>query len=95
MLKLLTLIGTGRLECSTARHKGRIVVDDLMLTNDLTPFTLQIVEPTTARTSYAGTSTEGNRVLVRVVADGGLDVSPGNLTVSVAGTALTSDPPTR
>ncbi len=69
--------------------KGRIVVDDLMLTNDLTPFTLQIVEPTTARTSYAGTSTEGNRVLVRVVAGGGLDVSPGNLTVSVAGTALT------
>jgi len=69
--------------------KGRIVVDDLMLTSDLTPFTLQIVEPTTARPSYAGTSTEGNRVLVRVVAGGGLDVSPGNLTVSVAGTALT------
>lgn len=69
--------------------KGRIVVDDVMLTNDLTPFTMQIVEPTTARSSYAGTSTEGTRVLVRVVAGGGLDVSPGNLTVSVAGTALT------
>lgn len=69
--------------------KGRIVVDDLMLTNDLTSFTLQIVEPTTARPSYAGTSTAGSRVLVRVVAGGGLDVSPGNLTVSVAGVALT------
>lgn len=74
---------------SFGSSKGRIVVDDLMLTSDLTPFTLQIVEPTTARPSYAGTSTAGSRVLVRVVAGGGLDVSPGNLTVSVAGAALT------
>lgn len=75
---------------SSGSSKGRIVLDDLMLTNDVTPFSLQIVEPTTAHSSYAGTSTEGNRVLVRVVAGGGLDVSPGNLTISVNGTALTS-----
>ncbi|HEY2231861.1 MAG TPA: VWA domain-containing protein [Candidatus Angelobacter sp.] len=75
---------------SFGSSKGRIVLDDLMLTNDVTPFSLQIVEPTTAHSSYAGTSTEGNRVLVRVVAGGGLDVSPGNLTISVNGTALTS-----
>lgn len=69
--------------------RGRIVVDDLMLTNDVTPFMMQIVEPTTARPSYAGSSEAGSRVLVRVVAGGGLDVSPGNLTISVAGIALT------
>jgi hypothetical protein len=69
--------------------RGRIVVDDLMLTNDVTPFSLQIIEPTTARPSYAGTSEAGSRVLVRIVAGGGLDVSPGNLTISVAGVPLT------
>lgn len=75
---------------SFGSSKGRIVLDDLMLTNDLPPLTLQIIEPTTARPSYAGTSTAGSRVLVRVVAGGGLDVSPSNLTVAVAGVALTS-----
>lgn len=71
-------------------NEGRIVIDELMLTNDLTPHTLTIVEPTTARPSFAGTSVAGSRVLVRLVAGGGLDVSPGNLTISVAGTALTT-----
>lgn len=74
---------------SFGSSQGRIVVDDLMLTNDLPPLTLQIIEPTTSRPSYAGTSTAGSRVLVRVVAGGGLDVSPSNLTVAVAGVALT------
>ena len=69
--------------------RGRIVVDDLMLTSNVTPFSLQIIEPTTARPSYAGSSEAGSRVLVRVFAGGGLDVSPGNLTISVAGVALT------
>jgi hypothetical protein len=73
---------------SFGASKGRIVVSSAMLTNDVTPFMLQIVEPTTARPSYAGSSMAGSRVLVRVVAGGGLDASPGNLTVSVAGTPL-------
>lgn len=70
--------------------KGRIVIDDLMLTSDLTPISLTIVEPTTARPSYAGTSVAGSRVLVRLVGGGGLDMSPGNMTISVAGTPLTA-----
>lgn len=74
---------------SFGSSKGRIVIDDLMLTNDLTPFTLRILQPTTARTSFAGTSVSGSRVLVRLVGGGGLDLSPGNLTISVAGVALT------
>ncbi|HXU31406.1 MAG TPA: hypothetical protein VN851_12580, partial [Thermoanaerobaculia bacterium] len=71
-------------------NEGRIVIDDLMLTNDLAPLGLRIIEPTTARPSFAGTSVAGSRVLVRLVAGGGLDLSPGNLTISVAGTALTA-----
>lgn len=74
---------------SFGSSRGRIVIDDLMLTNDLSPFTLRIVEPTTARPSFAGTSVAGSRVLVRLVAGGGLDLSPGNLTISVAGIPLT------
>lgn len=70
-------------------NEGRIVIDDLMLTNDLAPLALRIVEPTMARPSFAGTSFAGSRVLVRLVAGGGLDMSPGNLTISVAGAALT------
>jgi hypothetical protein len=70
--------------------KGRIVIDDLMLTSDLTSISLTIVEPTTARSSYAGTSVAGSRVLVRLVGGGGLDMSPGNMTISVAGTPLTA-----
>ena len=70
-------------------NEGRIVIDDLMLTNDLTPFTLRILQPTTALPSFAGTSVAGNRVLVRLVGGGGLDLSPGNLTISVDGTPLT------
>ena len=74
---------------SSGASRGRIVLDDLMLTNDLSPFGFSIIEPTTARTSFAGTSTAGSRVLVRIFAGGGLDASPGNLTLSVAGTPLT------
>lgn len=69
--------------------RGRIVVDDLMLTNDIPPEPFEIVEPTTARPSYAGTSVAGNRVLVRLVSRGGLDVSPANLTITVDGVDLT------
>jgi hypothetical protein len=75
---------------SSGTSKGRIVLDDLMLTNDLSPFGFSIIEPTTARTSFAGMSTAGSRVLVRLFAGGGLDASPGNLTLSVAGVALTA-----
>lgn len=70
-------------------NEGRIVIDELMLTNDLSPFALRIVEPTTARPSFAGTSVAGSRVLVRLVGGGGLDLSPGNMTISVDGTPLT------
>jgi hypothetical protein len=68
--------------------KGRIVLDDLMLTSDVPPLGLQIVEPTTARPRFAGTSVAGSRVLVRLYG-AGLDLSPANLTLSVAGTPLT------
>ncbi|HXI12106.1 MAG TPA: choice-of-anchor X domain-containing protein [Thermoanaerobaculia bacterium] len=71
-------------------NEGRIVIDDLMLTNDLTPLTLRILEPTTARPRFAGTSVAGSRVLVRLLGGGGLDLSPGNLTISVDGTPLTA-----
>ncbi len=74
---------------SFGSSKGRIVVDDVMLTNELAPLGLRIVEPTTARHSFAGTSVAGSRVLVRLVGGGGLDLSPGNMTISVAGTPLT------
>lgn len=70
-------------------NEGRIVIDELMLTNDLTPFNFRIIEPTTARPRYAGTSIAGSRVLVRLVGGGGLDLSAGNMTISVAGTPLT------
>ena len=68
---------------------GRIVLDDLMVTNDIAPQAFEIIEPTTARPAYAGTSTTGSRVLVRLIGLGGLDLSPGNLTISVDGTPLT------
>jgi hypothetical protein len=74
---------------SFGSSRGRIVVDDLMITNDLTPFQFRILEPTTARPAFAGTSVAGSRVLVRLVGGGGLDLSQGNLTISVAGTPLT------
>jgi hypothetical protein len=72
---------------ASGSSKGRIVLDDLMLTNDIVPLSLQIIEPTTARSAFAGTSTEGSRVLVRLIGQG-LDLSPGNLTLSVAGIPL-------
>ena len=75
---------------SFGSSKGRMVLDDLMLGSDVSPRGLQIIEPTTTRTSFAGTSVAGSRVLVRLVAGGGLDVSPANLTFSVAGTPLTA-----
>ncbi|HJZ76993.1 MAG TPA: vWA domain-containing protein, partial [Vicinamibacterales bacterium] len=74
---------------SFGSSKGRIVLDDLMLTSDVSPLGLQIIEPTTARPSFAGTSVAGSRVLVRLVVGGGLDLSPANLTLSVDGTPLT------
>ncbi|HEX7137042.1 MAG TPA: hypothetical protein VF219_04320, partial [Vicinamibacterales bacterium] len=73
---------------SFGSSKGRIVLDDLMLTNDISPLSLQIIEPTTAHPSFAGTSTAGTRILVRLVGPG-LDLSPANLTLSVDGSPLT------
>ncbi|HWR77488.1 MAG TPA: choice-of-anchor X domain-containing protein [Thiobacillus sp.] len=70
--------------------RGRLVVDDLMLTNDLSPHSFTIIEPTQARPKFAGSSIAGSRVLVRLFGGGGLDMSPGNLTLSVAGTPLTA-----
>jgi len=75
---------------SFGSSKGRIVVDDLMLTNDLSPRSFAIIEPTQARSSFAGSSVAGSRVLVRLFGGGDLDLSPGNLTISVAGTPLTA-----
>ncbi len=69
--------------------RGRIVVDELMLSNDVPPNPFEILEPTTVRPSYAGTSVAGSRVLVRLLAGGDRDVSPSNLTISVDGTPLT------
>ena len=68
---------------------GRIVIDELMLTNDVSPFSLRILQPTTARPSFAGTSVFGSRVLVRLLGGGGLDMSAGNINILVDGVALT------
>ncbi len=80
-----------RLEFGPAHgsNRGRIVLDELMLSSDIPPNPFEILEPTTARPSYAGTSVAGSRVLVRILAGGDRDVSPANLTISVDGTALT------
>ncbi|HZR01600.1 MAG TPA: vWA domain-containing protein [Burkholderiales bacterium] len=75
---------------SFGSSKGRIVVDDLMLTSDLSPSSFTIVEPTQARPSFAGSTVAGSRVLVRLFGGGGLDLSAGNMTISVAGTPLTA-----
>lgn len=75
---------------SHGSSRGRIVVDDLMLTNNISPEPFEIVEPTTARPAYAGTSTAGSRVLVRLATRGGLDISPSNLTIMVDGVNLTA-----
>ena len=74
---------------SHGSSRGRIVVDELMLTSDVPTEPFEIVEPTTARPAYAGTSVAGSRVLVRLFSRGGLDVSPSNLTITVDGTDLT------
>lgn len=81
-----------RLEVGPAHgsSRGRIVVDELMVSSDVPPNPFEILEPTTARPSYAGTSVAGSRVLVRILAGGDRDVSPANLTISVDGTPLTS-----
>jgi hypothetical protein len=88
----LTNIAAVRLDVGPTfgSNEGRIVIDELMLTNDLSPLALRILEPTTARPSFAGTSVAGSRILVRLLGGGGLDLSPGNLTISVDGTALTA-----
>ncbi len=74
---------------SSGSSRGRLVLDDLMLTSDVAPLSFRILEPTTARPAFAGTSTVGSRVLVRLFAGGGLDASAGNLTLSIDGTPLT------
>jgi hypothetical protein len=73
---------------SFGASRGRLVVDDLMLTSDVPALGLQILEPTTARPRFAGTSVEGSRVLVRLFG-GGLDLSPANLTLAIDGVPLT------
>ena len=70
--------------------EGRIVIDELMLTSDVPPEPFAIVEPTTVRPAYAGTSVAGSRVLVRLFSRGGLDISPANLTITVDGVDLTA-----
>jgi hypothetical protein len=75
---------------SFGSSKGRIVIDALMLTNDLSPHSFTIVEPTQTRPSFSGSSVAGSRVLVRLFGGEGLDLSPGNLTISVAGVPLTA-----
>jgi len=70
-------------------NEGRIVIDELMVTNDLSTIGFTIIEPTTLRPKYAGTSMAGSRVLVRMVGGGGLDMSAANMTISVAGVPLT------
>jgi hypothetical protein len=74
---------------SFGSDKGRIVIDELMLTSDVSPFSLRILQPTTALPAFAGTSVAGSRVLVRLLGGGGLDMSAGNITISVDGVALT------
>lgn len=88
----LTDIDAVRLEIgpSFGSERGRLVLNDLMLTSNVSPEPFEIVEPTTTRPAYAGTSVAGNRVLVRLVSHGGLDISPANLTITVDGTDLTS-----
>jgi hypothetical protein len=76
---------------SFGSDSGRIVIDELMLTSDVAPEPFEIVEPTTARPAYAGTSVAGSRVLVRLLARGGLDISPDNLTIAVDGVELTPE----
>ena len=56
---------------SFGSSKGRVVVDDLMLTSDLSPNSFAILEPTQARPSFAGSTVVGSRVLVRLY--GGAD----------------------
>lgn len=87
----LTDIVAVRLELGPAHGsgRGRIVIDELMVSSDVPPDPFEILEPTTARPSYAGTSVAGSRVLVRILAGGDRDVSPSNLTISVDGTTLT------
>ena len=55
------------------------------------PLGITIVEPTENHPAWAGTSTDGNRIFVALVASAGLDTSEGNLTVTVDSTVLTSD----
>jgi hypothetical protein len=88
----LTDIAAVRLELgpSSGSPSGRIVLDELMLTSDVAAEPFEIVEPTTARPAYAGTSVAGSRVLVRLLARGGLDMSLANLTITVDGVDLTA-----
>jgi hypothetical protein len=70
-------------------NEGRIVLDELMLTNYVAPHSFAILEPTTSRPSYAGTSLVGNRVLVRLFVGAGLAASPADISFAVDGVTLT------
>ncbi|HMB53407.1 MAG TPA: vWA domain-containing protein, partial [Thermoanaerobaculia bacterium] len=74
---------------SHGSNEGRLVVDELMLTSDQPTQPFEIVEPTTDLPAYAGTSVAGSRVLMRIVAPGGRDLSPANLRLFVDGVELT------
>lgn len=74
---------------SSGSSRGRIVVDELMLTSNVPPIPFEIIEPTSTRPSYAGTSVAGSRILVRIRAGGDRDVSPANLSIAVDGITLT------
>lgn len=89
---VLTDIAAVRLDVGPTfgSNRGRIVIDDLMLTSNISPEPFEIVEPTTGRPSFAGTSVAGSRVLVRLFAGGGLDMSASNLTITVDGGDLTT-----
>ncbi len=50
-----------------------------------------ILEPTETFPAWAGTSTDGNRVFVRLLASEGLDLSLDNLSISVGDTVLNND----
>ena len=87
----LTHVVAVRMEFGPSRgsSEGRIVVDELMLTRNFSPLSLDILEPTQQRPTYAGTSTSGSNVLVRLVGGTDLGIQAANLAISVAGVALT------
>jgi hypothetical protein len=73
---------------SFGSSSGRIVIDDLMLTSDLSPRSFTIIEPSMTQPTFAGSSVTGSPVLVRLSGAAQLDVSPANLAISVDGVPL-------